>query len=412
YGQAPAEALDGVLRVVRLGGVVAFTMRTDFFEENSMGIRARMEALEKDGTWRLLERTEPMPYLPKKDPKAMFRVHCYRVIGNLRAEVEDGFSGAVREALEGDDWVKGIDHAWIWDSTASRLYERYTHTDGYYLTDCEEEILRNNAIEILGAESRIVELGCGSARKISHVLKAAVDQSRKVHYVPIDVSAGALRSTQAELRRRFGDRIDIEPRQGMFEDTLPDLPLDRPKLVFFFGSSIGNLASVEETVVFLRQLGERLGPHDRFVVGIDLHKDQAVLDRAYNEEEACRDFFVHMLRRINEYLGADFDPRVFELKSSYDLEEPFEGLHTRRMGLRVAPTEPQRTWIEKLRMEVQLEPGQPVQVGISRKYEPEQIGRLAELAGLTMTRQWFDERGWFSMNELVRKDSELGGRRR
>jgi len=402
YGQAPKEALNEVVRLVRPGGVIAFTMRTDFHDENAMGIRGRMEALEEAGVWQLLERTEPAPYLPHKDPDARFRVFCYRVTSDLMREVEPGFDEAVEQALAGDDWVKKIDHAWIWDSTASRLYNRYTGTAGYYLTDCEEEILESNAADILGDARAIVELGCGSARKICHVLAAGMKGREALHYLPVDVSVGALHATCDEVRRRFGDGVQLEPRQGMFDAVLPELPVDRPKLVFFFGSSIGNLDTIEDTVAFLRMLGERLGPRDRFVAGIDLHKDESVLERAYNEEAACRDFFVHMVRRINGHLGADFDPRVFELSSTYDAEPGDPALRTYRMNLRIAPRTRQHTWVRKLGIEVQLEPGQPVQVGISRKYEPGGIAELARRAGLRLERQWFDRRRWFSLNEFVR----------
>lgn len=402
YGQAPAETLDEIVRMVRPGGIVAFTMRTEFYDDNVMGIKSRMQALEQRGAWNLLEATEAAPYLPHKDPDAMFRVWCYRVTGHKTPEVEEGFEDAVRAALEGDDWVKKIDHAWIWDSTASRLYDRYTQTEGYYLTDCEEEVLRDRAAELLGEERLIVELGCGSARKIQHVLAACVARGGPVRYMPIDVSKGALKATESEVRRRFGDKVTIEPRQGLFDDVLPGLPVDEKKLVFFFGSSIGNLDTLDDTVEFLKRLRSRLHEGDRFVVGMDLHKNKAVLEAAYNKEEACRAFFVHMVRRINEHLGADLDPRVFKLSSEYQQEQHDVGFPTWRMCLRVAPTQPQHTWVRKLGMETHLEPGQPVQVGISRKFEPESISKLAPLAQMKLTRQWLDQRGWYSLNELVR----------
>jgi uncharacterized SAM-dependent methyltransferase len=71
------------------------------------------------------------------------------------------------------------------------------------------------------------------------------------------------------------------------------------------------------------------------------------------------------------------------------------------MSLRIAPTETQRTWVNALNLEVVLKPGQPVQVGISRKYEPSQIPTLARMANFEMRRQWLDSRQWFSINELV-----------
>lgn len=402
YGQAPAEALDEVVRLVRPGGAIAFTMRTDFYGEDAMGIRSRMQMLERRGAWVLLECTDPAAYLPGKDPNARFQVWCYRVTGHKTPEVEDGFEDAVREAFEGDKWVKKIDHSWIWDSTASRLYNRYTRSDDYYLTDCEEEILRDHASEILGEQRLIVELGCGSARKISHILSACVKRGSVVKYLPIDVSRGALKSTEVEVRKAFGAAVDIEPRQGLFEDILPDLPLGQTKLVFFFGSSIGNLDTLPDTVSFLRRLRSRLNAGDRLVIGVDLHKDESMLDAAYNRDEACRNFFVHMIRRINEHLGADFDPRVFQLASVYQEEEVRAPFRSWRVSLRVAPVEPQHTWVRKVGMEVRLEPNQPVQIGISRKFEPEGIGELAKMAEMKLVRQWFDRKRWFSLNELVR----------
>lgn len=405
YGQAPAETLDEILRVVRPGGVIALTMRTDFFEEDPLGIRARLELLQKQRICRLLDVTEPLPYLPGKDPRAMFRVWCFRVIGRRDAEAEDGFEEAVREAFEDVNWVKKLDHSWIWDSRASRLYERYSQSDGYYLTDSEEEIIEREAHEIVASERLIVELGCGSARKIRHILKAALEISDEpLRYCPIDVSKGALDATTEEVRRLFSERLEVCPQQGLFADILDQIPEDQPKLVFFFGSSIGNLDRVQDTVRFLEELRAHFQPGDRLVLGIDLHKDADVLERAYNEEEACRDFFVHMVRRINETLGSDFDPRVFQLSSTYEPEEAYQDIRTHRMNLRVAPTEPQRTWVKQLGMEVSLEAGQPVQVGISRKFDPESIGRLAQAAGFHLRRQYFDARRWFSLSELVSPD--------
>lgn len=403
YGQAPAETFDELLRVVRPGGVVVFTMRTDFHRDDPMGIRERMEALERGGAWSALEVTPPAPYLPRKDPDAEFRVWAYRVTGGREPEIEEGFLEAVRTALTGSAAVKELDHAWIWDTVASRLYDRYTRSQGYYLTDCEVEILERNADEIAGEEPLIVELGCGSAQKIRHVLRAAVARAgqRRVRYVPIDVSQGALDSTVAELGEEFGERVDFEPRQGLFADVLHAIPESERKLVFFFGSSLGNLQDLESTVTFLTDVRAQLRAGDRFVVGLDLHKDEALLDAAYNREESCRQFFVHMLRRIDLALGADFDPRVFELASTYEEEPPCRGIRTRRVNLRVSPTREQRSYVRELGQEVVIRAGDAVQVGISRKFEVEQIDALAAESGFAVRRRWLDSKGWFSLSELV-----------
>lgn len=404
YGQAPASTLDEVLRLTRPGGLVTFTMRTDFHEEDAMGVRSRMEELERTGAWTLVECTDPHPYLPGKDPDASFRVWCYRVTGNGEAEVESGFESVAKEAFdgeEGDDVVR-FDHAWIWDSAASRLYDRYTMTDEYYLTDCEEEILASHAKRIWNDEGLLVELGCGSARKISHVLEVCAAASEEpVTYVPIDVSRGALAATERDVRKRFSGEIDVQPRQGMFEEVLSDIPSQDGKLIFFFGSSLGNLESVEETIEFLSRVRRRMGPRDRFVVGVDLEKDPEVFDSAYNENEECRSFFAHMIRRVNHHLGADFDPRKFELASTYEEEPAYKGIRTHVVNLRVASREPQASWIQSFEEEVRLEVGQPVQVGVSRKFSAAALRAIASRADLRLRQQWLDRRGWFSLNEMV-----------
>jgi uncharacterized SAM-dependent methyltransferase len=408
YGQAPAFALDEMIRLVRPGGIIAFTLRTDFHEEDAMGVRSRVEHLEETGAWSLIEVTDPLPYLPGKDPDARFRVWCYRVTGNGHAEVEDGFDGAARDAFKGDhgDDVVRFDHAWIWDSAASRLYDRYTDSSGYYLTDCEEEILADHAKRIWQGEEILVELGCGSARKISHILGVCAEQAEApVRYVPIDVSQGALDETEQAVRNRFDGHVKIEPRQGMFAEVLSDLPSGDGRLMFFFGSSLGNLESVEATVEFLADLREGMGPRDRLVVGVDLDKDPEAFDQAYNDSESCRSFFSHLIRRVNRHLGADFDPRGFELASTYEEEPPFKGIRTQVVNLRVAPKEPQSSWIQALEEEVRLEAGQPVQVGVSRKFSGTALREIASLAGLRLRHQWLDRRGWFSLNEMVPQES-------
>jgi L-histidine N-alpha-methyltransferase len=402
FGQAPASTVDELVRLVRPGGVLVLTMRCDYARTDPQGVVAHLAGLLERGALELLESTEPLPYLPRIDPDATFQVHAYRVRATSPVEPDPAFEEAVREAFAAPGPVVELDHQWIWDSRGSLLYERYTRTSGYYLADCEERIVRDHAAELWDGEPLVVELGCGSARKIRHVLAAAAAQNAEAQltYLPIDVSPGALQATCAAVERQFGSAVALEPHCGRFDAVLDEIPRQRRKLVFFFGSSIGNLPGLPETIDFLRDLRARLSPGDRLVLGIDLHKPEDVLQRAYNEEEACRQFFVHMVRRINEQVGADFDPRVFELSSTYEPEQPHRGIVAHRMNLRVAPLEPQRTWLRKLEQEVELGPGQALQVGISRKFEPDSIAALARCAGFELRRQWLDGRGWFSINEL------------
>ena len=57
------EVLRELCRVVRSGGHVVFSQRDDIMRERSYG--EQLDALEREGVWRRVFGTEPMPYLPR-----------------------------------------------------------------------------------------------------------------------------------------------------------------------------------------------------------------------------------------------------------------------------------------------------------------------------------------------------------
>ena len=76
-GHAPANSLDELARVTKPGGVVAFTLRPDVYEQN--GFRERQEQLVSEGKWELAEVTEEFLGMPKGEPDVSFQVWVYRV---------------------------------------------------------------------------------------------------------------------------------------------------------------------------------------------------------------------------------------------------------------------------------------------------------------------------------------------
>ncbi len=76
-GHAPASSLDELVRVTKAGGVVAFTLRPDVYEQN--GFREKQEQLVSDGRWELVEVTDQFLGLPKGEPDVYFQVWVYRV---------------------------------------------------------------------------------------------------------------------------------------------------------------------------------------------------------------------------------------------------------------------------------------------------------------------------------------------
>jgi len=52
-GHAPASSIDELVRVVRGGGHIVFSLRTDTYLEN--GFKDKMDALASAGLWKLVE---------------------------------------------------------------------------------------------------------------------------------------------------------------------------------------------------------------------------------------------------------------------------------------------------------------------------------------------------------------------
>jgi uncharacterized SAM-dependent methyltransferase len=101
-------------------------------------------------------------------------------------------------------------------------------------------------------------------------------------YVPVDIAADFLDQTAARLRQTFPDLMTIPLAADFTMDfALPD-GLVGPRGMFFPGSTIGNLDSLEAHELLLR-MHRHAGPGGRAVIGIDLKKDVDVLLPAYDD---------------------------------------------------------------------------------------------------------------------------------
>ena len=88
--------------------------------------------------------------------------------------------------------------------------------------------------------------------------------------------------------------------------------------MFFPGSSVGNF-SPREAVAFLARTAELLAGGGGLLIGVDLKKDRAILQAAYNDGEGTTaQFNLNLLVRINRELGADFKLDGFRHDAFYN----------------------------------------------------------------------------------------------
>lgn len=77
-GHAPPSSFDEFLRVTKTGGLIVFGMRPDSHETG--GFKEKQDALEAEGRWKLIDRSEPYPMTPVAEPELRYVTWIYEVL--------------------------------------------------------------------------------------------------------------------------------------------------------------------------------------------------------------------------------------------------------------------------------------------------------------------------------------------
>src|SRR5947209_9116843 len=198
------------------------------------------------------------------------------------AAASDTFADHVIAGLS--DTPKWLSAKYFYDAAGSALFEGITRLSEYYPTRTELSILESCARDISGyvpLSAALIEFGAGSSKKARIVIDAAPQLAA---YVPVDISAEFL-AQEAGAVRRDVPWLAVLPVAADFtrDFELPAQIRSRPRVGFFPGSTIGNFEP-EDATAFLRQAGRVLGQGATMIVGVDLIKDEEVLNAAYNED--------------------------------------------------------------------------------------------------------------------------------
>lgn len=329
--------------------------------------------------------------------EARERVSRLRVA--MRSTLEERLADDVRRGLLARP--RRLSCRWFYDEEGSRLFEEICATPEYYVTRAEDELLRDHADAIvaqLPAGTSLLELGSGSAaktRRLLDALNARGERGRLRRYAMIDISPSALEDSARSLVRDYPG-LEVVPFAGEYEDGLErlDALAPPPRLVLWLGSNVGNLHR-EEAARFLATWAARLAASDRFLIGIDLRKDRAILESAYDDTAGVTARFnLNLLARINRELGADFDLAAFRHRARYDeaagrVEMFLDSL--RDQGVRIG----------RLDFEVDFARGEAIHTENSHKYSEAEIDALAASAGLRVVARWFDRARFFSETLLA-----------
>lgn len=286
---------------------------------------------------------------------------------------------------------KELPTVWLYDYRGSRLYEEVTQLPEYYLPRREREILRARAAAIAKrAQARtLVELGAGTAKNTRILLDALDTVGTLERFVPLDVSERTLRVSANEIAAAY-PRISVDAIVGDFERDLSGLPGHGRRLIAFLGSTIGNLHPERR-----ERLLNTLARDDALLVGLDLVKDVARLEAAYNDPRGITEAFVrNALTAVNRELDATFDQSRFVYEARWDPEHAWIEIGVRARRAHTVS-------IQRLELDVAFDEGEPLRIEISAKFRREQFELEAGRAGLVVESWWTDRAGDFAVALVV-----------
>ena len=289
---------------------------------------------------------------------------------------------------------KWIAPMYFYDARGSALFDRICELPEYYLTRAELSILELHGREIaeaLGARVVLIEPGSGAGEKARKLLTLLESPAA---YVPVEISRDHLIASAESLDERFPG-VQVIPVCADFSQPF-DIPADvegARRALFFPGSTIGNFAP-DRAATLLRNFTAIVGRDGHVLIGVDVRKDVATLERAYNDAAGVTaEFNMNVLRRLNAELGADFDLAAFshravwnEEQSRIEMQLICSRAHTVHIGGET----------------ISFEAGEYIHTESSYKYSLDGFAALAARGGLAVERVWCDSERLFSVQLLQR----------
>lgn len=282
---------------------------------------------------------------------------------------------------------------YFYNTLGSKLFEAITLLDEYYPTRTEAAIFEANfhhiaqAIEEAGISNAcLIDLGAGNCAKSA----ALIPHLKPQQYVPVDISVDFLRDAAGKLQASF-PTLNIVGVGMDFSGSLqlPKAVQNNNRVFFYPGSSLGNFAP-DEALRFLQQIANPAqGNASGLLLGIDLVKDAAVLQAAYDDAPGVTAAFnKNVLLNINDLLGSDFDLRQWRHVALFNAEQSRIEMHLE------TTTNTTVCWPGHER---RFAAGERIHTENSYKYTLESMTALLKKAGFSKVQHRTDAQGRFGV---------------
>ena len=298
--------------------------------------------------------------------------------------------------LEGLSKERKILPSWlIFDDRGSEIFQEIVELKNYHPAVCEFEIFhthKQTLTDIIYDNAlQIIDLGSGDARKTLVLLEHLMKNNRLIHYIPIDISSGAVKNLVTSMESKYCNSfLTVTGIASEYFQGLEAVPHEQFKqnFVFFLGSTIGN-QDYPGAGKFLGRLWDSLNEGDYMMIGFDLMKNPKLLYHAYNDPEGVfQKFNLHLLDRINQELGANFVKSNFVQEGHYSEQSHAVESH-------VYSTQDQTVQIRALDKEFHFKAWEGMQTEHSYKYTIQEIEALARNNGFEIVEHLFDSKRYF-----------------
>jgi dimethylhistidine N-methyltransferase len=283
---------------------------------------------------------------------------------------------------------------YFYDERGAALFQKICELPEYYITRTEIDILDRHRAEIasqIGPNIELIGLGTGAGTKTRILIEAL---QKPAAYIPVDISEKQLRKSTALFRRIFPN-LEILP---VCADYLQPVVIPSPRhngarnVVYFPGSTIGNFEP-NEALEFLRRIANVAGRGGGLLIGVDLQKDQNVIEAAYNDSAGVTaEFNLNLLAHINRETGANFDLSQWQHRAICNSDAG-------RIEMYLINATDQTVRIQG--REFRFRAGEKILTEHSYKHPPEGFIALARQAGFDFVKLWTDNTGLFGVFYFV-----------
>jgi iron(II)-dependent oxidoreductase len=314
-----------------------------------------------------------------------------------RALARAAFAQSIIRGLS--DTPRWLSCRYLYDAEGSDLFEAITRQPEYYLTRTEDALLERHAAALRATigPSTVVELGSGSSIKTRHILRAWTAGGKAARYVPVDISRDMLEASAAALDAEF-PMLDVCALAGTYEQAFTRLREFSPLVLLFLGSSLGNFDRTD-TAAFLERVAGALSPGDHLLLGLDLVKDVATLEAAYDDAAGVSAAFTrNLFARMNRDLGTRLDLDAIQHVAYWN--EGRERIEIFARFLRPAAID-----LPELGRHFRLAAGEMVLTEVSRKFRLSEMTAVGARHGFDTVATYTDATYPFALHLLRRRPS-------